>query len=134
MPFFRPKLAKIRGFFKIFGRKNIFSKKTFVPSSSTFYCGSFELSYSCVPLTFAEIFPSEQIGPTLFSLFLLLHQELMSLAWPDKRTGIGARVWSGLSVLRDDWWYDSHFFKKWLCTQRRGIMGKNFEIEIILLK
>ena len=61
---FWPKMAKNKGFLKIFGRKKTFFNKIFVPSFRTFYCGSFELSYLCVPLTFVEIFPSEQIRAT----------------------------------------------------------------------
>ena len=44
-------MAKNRGFSKILGRKKMFSKKIFTPSCRTFYCGSFEPSYSHVPLT-----------------------------------------------------------------------------------
>ena len=53
---FWPKMAKNIGFSKIWGRKNFFSKKNFVPFFSTFYCGSFEPSNSYVSLTIAEIF------------------------------------------------------------------------------
>ena len=117
--FFDQKWPKIEVFWQFF------SKKIFVPTFRTFYCGSFEPSYSCVPLTFAEIFPSEQIGArsssTIWSSWVLSDQST--------RTGIGARVWSGLSVLGDDWSCDSHFSKKRLCPQRKVIMGKNFEIE-----
>ena len=47
---FWPKMSKNRGFSKILSRKKFFSKKFFVPSFSTFYCGSFEPSYLYVPL------------------------------------------------------------------------------------
>ena len=46
LPFFRPKMAKIWGFLKIFGRKKIFSKKFLYPLLD-FYCGSFEPSLMC---------------------------------------------------------------------------------------
>ena len=38
----------------------------------------------------------------------LPHMEKMSLVWPDTRTSIGATVWSGLSVLGDNWRYASY--------------------------
>ena len=63
---FRPKMAKSRVFLKVFSRK-IFFLKNFVPSLWTFYCDSFELSNSYVPLTFAEIYPSKSIPSPLTS-------------------------------------------------------------------
>ena len=61
--FFDQKWPKLEVFWRFLVEKNFFSK-IFLPTFRNFYCGSFEPSYSCVPLTFAEIFPSEQIGPT----------------------------------------------------------------------
>ena len=60
---FWPKMAKNRGFSKILGRKNFFSKKIFVPSFSTFYCGSFEPSYLYVPLPIEAGSPNELTAP-----------------------------------------------------------------------
>ena len=116
---FRQKTAKFRYFLKK-SKKKVF-KKVLVPSFSTFYCSSFELIYLCVPLTITGIFPSEQIG----SPSSPCHQEFMSLVWPDIRTGIGARVWSGLLVLGDDWSYDSYCSKNG-CPQRKIIKRKFF--------
>ena len=45
------------------GRKKFFSKKIFVPFFSTFYCGSFEPSYSYVPLPYEACSPNELIAP-----------------------------------------------------------------------
>ena len=68
-------MVKNRCFLKIFGREKIFFlKNVLVLSSKNFNRGSFELSYSCVLLTFAEIFPSEQISTTT----LLLYHQIMS--------------------------------------------------------
>ena len=56
-------MAKNRGFLKILGRKKFFLKKIFVPSFRTFYCGSFEPSYSYVPLTTSSCSPNELAAP-----------------------------------------------------------------------
>ena len=72
LPFFHPKWPKIEVFEDFWS--NFFSN-FFEFTSRTFYCGYFELSYLCVPLIFAELFPRDQIGP----LLPLLHMEFMSL-------------------------------------------------------
>ena len=63
--FISTKNGQSRGFWRFLVEK--IQKKILYPLLEFFYCGSFELSYSCVPLTFAEIFPSEQIGTTCSS-------------------------------------------------------------------
>ena len=55
---FWPKMAKNRGFLKILGQKNFF-----VPSFRTFYCGSFEPSYSYAPLPIEACSPDELAAP-----------------------------------------------------------------------
>ena len=119
--FFDQKWPKIEVFWR-FLVENFFWKKFFVPSFRFFYCSSFELSYSCVILTFAEIFQSEQICTTCSRSIR------SSWVWSDQttRTAIGARVWSGLLVIGGDWSCDSHFSKKTAMPQEKSHNGKKF--------
>ena len=89
-------------------RSKKFFRKILLPTIGTFYCRSFELSYTGEHLTLTELFPSWQIHTPL----LPYHRELMSLFWTDTRTGIDTTDWSGISVLGDDWSYDSYLSKK----------------------
>ena len=115
-------MAKNRGFLKIFGRKIFFSKKVLFPLLELFI--AVLLSYH------THVYLKHSLRYSQMSKLVPRSSGsiLSSWVWSDQttRTGIGARVWSGLSVLRDDWSYDSHFSKKRLCPQRRTIMGKNF--------
>ena len=106
-------------FFEVF-RWNIFLKK-FVPFLALF-CVHFELPYTCVPLTFAEIFPSEHIRTTFTPYGV--HKSGHKMNRHKNRYRHYSLGRSFGSRRRLELWLP--FFKKQVSPERKIIMGKFF--------